>query len=162
MAKTSLEKIASWDEEIAQIKNKQKLERQKHQRDERAARTRRLCSRHGLLESMMPEIVAVTDEQYKTFLERAVTNNYGRDILSKIIAQGGKAKPTNETAGAEQNSDKATVAQAKTAEPTADTANAKPAASPPQTSDNAGKSNGNHANGRSGQPNGKDHGTATV
>ena len=33
MAKTSLEKIASWDEEIAQIKNKQKLERQKHQRE---------------------------------------------------------------------------------------------------------------------------------
>ena len=54
MAKTRLEKIASYDEEIAKIKNKQKAERQKHNQDERKARTKRLCSRHGLLESMIP------------------------------------------------------------------------------------------------------------
>jgi hypothetical protein len=146
MAMTRLEKIASWEEEIAKIKNKQKLERQKHNRDERAARTRRLCSRHGLLESMLPEIIEITDEQYKTFLEKAVTNNYGRDILTKIIAQGEKSKPTKAPTGAEQNSDKATAAQTKAAEPTADTNNSKPTATPPQTADNAGKSNDSHAN----------------
>jgi len=90
MAMTRLEKIASYDEQIAQIKNKQKAERQKHNREERAARTRRLCSRHGLLESMMPELIPITEEQYKAFLEKALTNAYGRDILNKIIAQGAK------------------------------------------------------------------------
>ena len=87
MPKTRLEKIASYDEQIAQIRNLQKQERQKHSKEERAARTRRLCSRHGLLEKMLPEIITITDEQYQAFLEKAVTNNYGRDILNKIIAQ---------------------------------------------------------------------------
>jgi hypothetical protein len=90
MAKTRLEKIASYEEKITQIKNRQKLEKQKHGKELRAARTRRLCSRHGLLESMMPEIIDITEEQYKTFLERAVANNYGRDILHKIMVQGEK------------------------------------------------------------------------
>ena len=87
MSKTRLEKIADYDEKIAQIKNLQKQERQKYNKEERAARTRRLCSRHGLLEKMLPEIINITDEQYQAFLEKAVTNNYGRDILNKIIAQ---------------------------------------------------------------------------
>jgi len=90
MPKTRQEKIADWDKEIAQIKNKQKSEKQKLAKEERAARTRRLCSRHGLLESMLPEIIDITEEQYKTFLERAVTNDYGRDKLNQIIAHGEK------------------------------------------------------------------------
>jgi len=35
----------------------------------------------------MPEIIPITDEQFQAFLEKAVANNYGRDILNKIIAQ---------------------------------------------------------------------------
>jgi len=93
MSKTRLEKIADYDEQIAHIKNLQKMERQKHSKEERAARTRRLCSRHGLLESMMPEIIAITDEQYKSFLEKAVTNQYGRDILNKVITQTNATAP---------------------------------------------------------------------
>jgi len=98
MAKTRLEKIADYEEQIAQIKNKQKQERQKLSVEERNARTRRLCSRHGLLEKMLPEIVTTTDEQFKTFLEKAVTNSYGRDILNKIISQT-TATPTPQGAG---------------------------------------------------------------
>jgi len=93
MSKTRLEKIADYDEKIAQIRNLQKQERQKHNKEERAARTRRLCSRHGLLEKMLPEIITVTDEQYQIFLEKAVTNNYGRDILKKIITQTAATAP---------------------------------------------------------------------
>ena len=98
MAKTRLEKIADYDEQILQIRNRQKQERQKFNKEERAARTRRLCSRHGLLEKMLPEIIAITDEQYQSFLEKAVTNTYGRDILTKIIAQTA-ATPSPESAG---------------------------------------------------------------
>ena len=98
MAKTGLEKIADYEEQIIQIRNKQKQERQKLSVEERNARTRRLCSRHGLLEKMMPEIVTIADEQYKAFLENAVTNSYGRDILNKIISQT-TATPTPQGAG---------------------------------------------------------------
>ena len=104
MSKTRLEKIADYDKQIAHIKNLQKMERQKHSKEERAARTRRLCSRHGLLESMMPEIIAITDEQYKSFLEKAVTNQYGRDILNKVIAQTAATAPPQAAGSAAQSS----------------------------------------------------------
>ena len=86
MAKTSLEKIANWNEEIAQIKNKQKVEKQKYAKAERAARTKRLCSRHGLLESMLPEIAGITDEQYKSLIEKAVDSDFFRKLLDGMIA----------------------------------------------------------------------------
>jgi Zn-dependent M16 (insulinase) family peptidase len=86
MAKTSLEKITDWDKEIAQIKNKQKLEKQKQVKAERAARTKRLCQRHGLLESMLPEIAVITDEQYKTIIEKAVDSEFFRQVLDAMTA----------------------------------------------------------------------------
>ena len=93
MAKTRLEKIADYEEQITQIKKRQKQERQKQSKEERTARTRRLCSRHGLLEKMLPEIITITDEQFQAFLEKAVTNQYGRDILNKIIANTAATVP---------------------------------------------------------------------
>jgi len=110
MSKTRLEKIADYDEKIAQIKNLQKQELQKHHKEERAARTRRLCSRHGLLEKMLPEIITITDEQYLTFLEKAVTNEYGRGILNKIITQNTATVPPT-TAGSAAQTAKATNAK---------------------------------------------------
>jgi len=86
MAKTSLEKIADWNEEIAQIKNKQKVEKQKHAKAERAARTKRLCQRHGLLESMLPEIAGITDEQYKSIIEKAVDSEFFRQLFDGMTA----------------------------------------------------------------------------
>ena len=117
MTKTRLEKIADYDEKIAQIKNLQKQELQKHHKEERAARTRRLCSRHGLLEKMLPEIITITDEQYQTFLEKAVTNEYGRGILNKIITQNTAAAPPT-TAGS-AGSAAQTVTTTAPAKPTA-------------------------------------------
>ncbi|MCL2427294.1 MAG: DUF3847 domain-containing protein [Oscillospiraceae bacterium] len=104
MSKTSLEKIANWDEEIAQIRNKQKLEKQKHAKAERAARTKRLCSRHGLLESMLPEIAGITDEQYKSIIEKAVDNEFFRKLLDGMTAMAEDivaldAKPTTTVDG---------------------------------------------------------------
>jgi len=86
MAKTSLEKIANWDEEIVQIRNKQKIEKQKHAKVERTARTKRLCQRHGLLESMLPEIAVITDEQYKSIIEKAVDSEFFRQLLDGMTA----------------------------------------------------------------------------
>ena len=111
MSKTRLEKIADYDEKIAQIKNLQKQERQKHNKEERAARTRRLCSRHGLLEKMLPEIITITDEQYQTFLEKAVLSDQSRRILDGLTKQNAGTAPSPSAGSAAQNA--TTTAAAK-------------------------------------------------
>ena len=97
MPKTTAEKIASKREQIQQLKNEEKQLLQKQKQQDRKDRTKRLCSRYGLLESMLPELITITDEQYKTFLEKAVCNDYGRDKLTQIIAQGANSNPPNPT-----------------------------------------------------------------
>ena len=111
MPKTTAEKIATKDEQIQQLLNEKKQLIQKQKQQDRKDRTKRLCSRHGLFESMLPELVTITDEQYKAFLEKAVCNDYGRDKLAKIMAQTApphNAKP-NQTANP---NDTATLANA--------------------------------------------------
>ena len=89
--------------EIAQLENQRKRLLQAEKEQERKDRTRRLCSRHGLLEKMLPEIITITDEQFQAFLEKVVTNNYGRDILNKIIAQNAAAPTPNSTNAARES-----------------------------------------------------------
>ena len=48
MAKTKIEKIASFEEEIKQLENKQKRLIQEKKEQERKDRTNRLCKRLGL------------------------------------------------------------------------------------------------------------------
>ena len=103
MGKTTVEKIESINQEIEQLKNRAKLLNQQHKAAERKARTRRLCARHGLLESMLPETITLTEEQFKTFIEKAVANDYGRRILTSITAKGSGATATPKPAEAAQS-----------------------------------------------------------
>jgi len=89
MAKTSLEKIEGYDEQIAQLMNRKKQEMQKHKQTERKARTKRLCSRMGLIEKMLPDTIVLTDEQFQIFLQKTTANDFGRRELAKLAAQGG-------------------------------------------------------------------------
>jgi len=84
MSKTKLEKIDAINLEIEQLKNRQKLLRQQHSSQERKARTKRLCSRGGYLESRLPETVTLTDEQYKVLLEKILFSDKGRAILDWV------------------------------------------------------------------------------
>jgi len=85
MAKTSLEKIANYKEQMGQIANRSKQEQQKHKAAERKARTKRLCSRMGLFESILPDTITLTDEQFKTFLEKTVASKFGRRVLAELV-----------------------------------------------------------------------------
>jgi len=42
---------------------------------------------------MLPDTTTLTDEQYKSFLAKHVTNEHGRKALANILAQG-NSKPT--------------------------------------------------------------------
>jgi hypothetical protein len=91
MSKTRLEKIASYEERIAQLENQMKLEQRRLKSEERKKRDRRLYKRAGLLESLLPDTINLTDEQFNTFLHRTIANSFGRDKLAQIVAEGEKS-----------------------------------------------------------------------
>ncbi len=117
MAKTKTEKIAGIQEQIAQLENQRKRLEQQQKEQERKDRTKRLCKRMGLLESMLPDTIHLTDEQFKSFLEKTVTTEHSRRILDGLTAQHaataapqgaetaaqGNATPAPETAGRVQS-----------------------------------------------------------
>ncbi len=87
MTKTKTEKIASIEEQIAQLENQKKRLMQQEKEQERKDRTKRLCKRMGLFESLLPDSIPLTDEQFKTFLEKTVTTEHSRRILDGLTAQ---------------------------------------------------------------------------
>ena len=88
MSQTKTERIASIEDRIKQLENQRKELIQKQKEDERKARTKRLCKRMGLFESMLPEAITLTDDQFKVFLEKTVANDFGHRMLAKVAAQG--------------------------------------------------------------------------
>ena len=105
MAKTKIEKIATIEEEIRQLKERQKQLQQQHNAQERKDRTRRLCKRAGLLESLLPDTIPLTGEQFKTFLEKTITTEHSRRILDGLTAQNAAtAAPKPAEAAARDNS----------------------------------------------------------
>jgi len=87
MAKTTIEKIESVQAEIQQLKNREKQLQQQQNAQERKDRTKRLCKRAGLLESLLPDTITLTDEQFKIFLEKTIITEHSRRILDGLTAQ---------------------------------------------------------------------------
>ena len=96
MPKTTSEKIATKREQIQQLQNEEKQLLQKQRAEERNARTRRFCSRHGLLEKFMPDLATITDEQFETFIRKGINTSYGQKILAEIVGDTG-ANTTQQT-----------------------------------------------------------------
>lgn len=87
MAKTKTEKITSIEEEIRQLENKRRQLVQEQKAQERKDRTKRLCRRMGLFESLLPDTIPLTEEQFKTFLEKTVATEQSRRLLDELTAQ---------------------------------------------------------------------------
>lgn len=87
MAKTKTEKIADIQAQIEQLKNQEKRLMQQQKEQERKDRTKRLCKRMGLFESMLPDTIPLTDGQFKIFLEKTVATEHSRRILDELTAQ---------------------------------------------------------------------------
>jgi len=104
MAKTRLEKIESIQTEIAQLENQRKRLLQAKKEQEHKDRTKRLCKRAGLLESLIPDSISLTDEQFKIFLEKTIITEHSRRILNGLTARNilipvGKAANTAQENG---------------------------------------------------------------
>jgi len=89
MAKTRAERITNIEAEIQQLENQRKKLLQEQKLRERKDRTNRLCKRMGHLESLLPDTITLTDEQFKAFLDKTVANSFGRRILAEIKSQSG-------------------------------------------------------------------------
>ena len=87
MAKTRAEKIEGLKEEITQHQNQIKRLMQAQREQDRKDRTRRLCQRMGLIESMLPDTIALTDEHFKSFLEKTIITEQSRRILDGLTAK---------------------------------------------------------------------------
>ena len=100
------QQIANAQEDIRQRENKVKRLLQQQKEQERKARTRRLCSRGGYVESRLPEIIPLTDEQFKAFFEKTLFGEYARKILDGITKQNTEtvSSISAKTAAQENNS----------------------------------------------------------
>ena len=85
--KTVEEQIALALEEERQLKNRLNLLLQKKKDSDDKARTHRLCKRAGYLESILPETIPLTDEQFYQFLDKTLTTKFAREILIKYYPQ---------------------------------------------------------------------------
>jgi TolA-binding protein len=91
MAKTLDEKIESVKAEIEQLRNREKQLWQQHKAQERKDRTRRLCQRIGLFESLLPESITLTDEHFKSFLEKTILSESAKRLLSELSVRSATA-----------------------------------------------------------------------
>lgn len=112
MAKTKMEKIAGIEEEIRQLENRRRQLVQEQKAQERKDRTKRLCRRMGLFESLVPDTIPLTEEQFKTFLEKTVMSDQARRILDELTARNAPTAPAQDAETAAQGN---TPPAAKTA-----------------------------------------------
>ena len=105
MAKTTAEKTAEAEakEKMEQYENQMKRLLQQQKEQERKARTKRLIERGAILESLIENPAALTNDQIKAFLEKPITNEYARKAMTTVTAQPGAAVvSTGETANTPQ------------------------------------------------------------
>lgn len=87
MAPTLAERIKKIETEIRQLENRRKQLLQQQREQQRKERTKHLCSRMEYFESLLPETINLTDEQFKAFLKKAVADEYAQRLLAGILAQ---------------------------------------------------------------------------
>jgi len=87
MAKTRSEKIESIKNEIGQLNALRNKLIQEQKAQERKDRTKRLCKRMGLIESLLPDTINLSDEQFKIFLDKSILTDHSRNALNRLTAQ---------------------------------------------------------------------------
>ena len=80
--------IEDGKKKIRQFENREKMLRQKLSKEERKARNHRLCKRGGFMESVVPELIAMPDEEAKAFLQLALTSEPAQEFLKKRAGDG--------------------------------------------------------------------------
>ena len=96
--KTTGERIETLQEKIQQLENQKKQLLQKQKAQERTARNHRLCKRGAYLESIVPDTIPLTDEQFYQFLDKTLKTDFAQKILDGFTAQNGTTVAVKATA----------------------------------------------------------------
>lgn len=75
--------IEQAEKKIWQYENKEKILDRKLAIEKRKERNHRLCVRGGFMESLVPELITMTDEDAQTFFRLALTSEPAREFLRK-------------------------------------------------------------------------------
>ena len=75
--------IEDGKKKIRQFENREKMLRQKLSKEERRTRSHRLIVRGAVFESIVPELITMTDEDAQTFFRLALTSEPVREFLRK-------------------------------------------------------------------------------
>ncbi len=87
MSKTTTEKRMNVEEQIKQLENQRKQLIQKERDEERKKRTHRLCKRGGIAEKLLPELAALTDEQFDIFIQKVLLSEHTKRVIADITEQ---------------------------------------------------------------------------
>ena len=68
---------------LQQYENRNKMLDRKLSIEKRKERNHRLCSRGGFIESIVPELITMTDEDAQAFFQLALTSETAREFLKK-------------------------------------------------------------------------------
>ena len=82
-------KRAKAEKEIYQLQNKQKILLNRIRKEERNARTSRLCRHGAILESVFPAIIAMDGESVKAFLIALSRLPGARELEEKMLSGWG-------------------------------------------------------------------------
>ena len=85
--------IEEGKKKIRQYENREKIIKQKLSVEERKARNHRLCKRGGFMESVVPELIAMPDEEAKAFLQLALTSEPAQEFLKNEPGTGTRNNP---------------------------------------------------------------------
>lgn len=69
--------------QLRQYENRSKMLDRMLAIEKRKERNHRLCSRGGFIESIVPELITMTDEDAQTFFRLALTSEPAREFLRK-------------------------------------------------------------------------------
>jgi len=83
--KTTAEKIEAAKIEKAQAEAEIKRLLQQQKKEERKKRDHRIYKRGGLIESLLPETIGLSDERFSDFIKRTTANDYGRKALAEFV-----------------------------------------------------------------------------
>lgn len=84
--KTLNEQIAAAKAEVAQKEARVKELLQRQKTEERKARNHRLCKRGGQLESLLPGLAELTEEEFATFVQKTLLTGFAEKILKGFTA----------------------------------------------------------------------------
>ena len=85
--RTYAEQIEAAQLEIKQREERIKLLRQKERTQKNKDRTHRICKRGGYMESILPDLIKLTDEQFELFAKKCLLTGFTSKIITELLQQ---------------------------------------------------------------------------